>query len=350
MVSAVRIGDRNVGPGEVCYIIAEAGVNHNGDLKLAKQLVDVAVEAKADAVKFQTFKAERVARADAPKAEYQEQTTGRAESQLEMIKSFELPPEAFGALQSHCRHRGITFLSTPYDHESVDLLDSLGVPAFKIASAEMVNLPMLRYIARKGRPIFMSTGMSDLGEVESSVRAVWSCGNRQLVLLHCVSNYPAKLEEVNLRAMGTLAQAFQVPVGYSDHTLGIEVALASAALGACVIEKHFTLDRAMPGPDHRASLDPAGLAAMVAGIRTVELAMGNGIKTPADSEKANQAVMRRGLYARRSLNPGEVLQEEDLIALRPAKGLSPQFIDQIAGRKLRRRLSSGSPLTWSDLE
>lgn len=350
MVAAIEIGGRPVGRGEPCYIIAEAGVNHNGDLKLARQLIDMAVEAKADAVKFQTFKAELVAVSNAPKADYQLETTNIGESQLDMIKSFELPPDAFAELQSYCQERGITFISTPYDHQSADLLDKLDVPAFKLASAEIVNLPLLRHVARKGRPIILSTGMSYLSEVELAVRAITDTGNSQLMLLHCVSSYPAPSADVNLEAMRTLSQAFGVPVGYSDHTPGLEVAFAAVALGASVIEKHYTLDCQMPGPDHRASLEPDELTRMVQGIRSVESALGNGVKIPMDSEKGNRATMRRSLYVDRNLAAGAVLQDEDLIALRPADGISPDQIDAIVGRKIRRALSAGTALAWSDLE
>ena len=349
MVTTVQIGNRKVGAGEPCYIIAEAGVNHNGDLSLARKLIDVAVDAKADAVKFQTFKAELVAIPNAPKAGYQLETTDTAESQMDMIKGFELPPEAFRELQSYCEERGITFLSTPYDKSSVDLLDELDVPAFKVASAEIVNLPLLRHMARKGRPIILSTGMSFLSEVETAIQAITETGNNQLILLHCVSNYPAPSGDVNLGAMRTLAQAFQMPVGYSDHCASLEVAFASVALGASVIEKHYTLDNSMPGPDHRASMEPRELADLVAGIRAVESALGDGVKVPKASERGNRATMRRSLYADRDLAEGTTLQEQDLIALRPATGISPHLIDEVLGRKLQRSITSGTPLDWSDL-
>lgn len=349
MVATIQIGDRKVGVGEPCYIIAEAGVNHNGDLSLARKLIDVAVEANADAVKFQTFKAELVAIPDAPKAGYQLETTDKSESQMDMIKGFELPPEAFQELQSYCDERGITFLSTPYDNDSVDLLAQLNVPAFKVASAEIVNIPLLRHIARKGKPIILSTGMSYLSEVETAVRAILDEGNDQLVLLHCVSNYPAPNADVNLGAMRTLSQAFQVPVGYSDHSSSLEVAFASVALGGTVIEKHYTLDNNMPGPDHRASMEPSELADLVVGIRAVEAALGNGVKAPSDSERGNRATMRRSLYANRDLTEGITLQEVDLVALRPAGGISPDSIDQVLGRTLQKPVASGTPIAWSDL-
>ena len=349
MVAIVQIGDRKVGVGEPCYIIAEAGVNHNGDITLARKLIDVAVEANAEAVKFQTFKAELVAIPGAPKAGYQMETTDTSESQMDMIKGFELPPEAFQDLQFYCKEQGITFLSTPYDKDSVDLLAHLNVPAFKIASAEIVNTPLIRHIARKGKPIILSTGMSYLSEVETAVRTISNEGNNQIVLLHCVSNYPAPNVDVNLRAMLTLSQAFQVPVGYSDHSGSLEVAIASVALGGTVIEKHYTLDNNMPGPDHRASMNPSELADLVTGIRAVEAALGDSVKAPSNSEQGNRATMRRSLYANRNLQEGTTLQEIDIVALRPAGGISPDSIDQVLGKKLQKPVASGTPIAWSDL-
>lgn len=346
----LNIAGRQVGPGHSCFIIAEAGVNHNGDVELAKRLVDVAAEAGADAVKFQTFKAERVISATAPKAEYQLQTTDPSESQLDMARRLELSPEAHRELQAYCQERGILFMSTPFDKESADLLDELGVPVFKIGSGEITNWPFLEYVARKGKPIILSTGMSYLSEVDEAVRVIRDAGCDQLVLLHCVSNYPADPADANLRAMQTMATAFHVPVGYSDHTPGIEVALAAVALGACVIEKHFTLDKNLPGPDHRASLEPHELQALVAGIRTVELALGNGAKRPARSEVDNRLVVRRSLAAASDIPEGTVLRSDMLQALRPASGISPALVEHVVGRRVRRSLKSGQLIAWSDLE
>ena len=275
MLEPFDIGSARIGAGR-CFVIAEAGVNHNGDTEMAARLIDAAANAGADAVKFQTFRAEHVVSAHAPKAAYQRATTGDGEGQLDMVRALELPADSFGALKSHADRRGILFLSTPFDHGSVDLLHKLDVAAFKIASGEITNLPLLRHVAALGKPVILSTGMSYLSEVEAAVRALQSSGLDRLALLHCVSNYPADPADVNLRAMATLSAAFAVPVGYSDHTTGIEVALAAAARGAAVLEKHFTLDRASPGADHRASLEPAELTAMVAGIRRVESALGDG--------------------------------------------------------------------------
>ena len=350
MSDYIKIARRKISHRHPCFVIAEAGVNHNGDVELAKRLVDVATEAGADAVKFQTFKAERVVSATAPKAEYQLQTTDAAESQLDMLRRLELSPEAHRELQAYCQERGVLFMSTPFDEESADLLDELGVPVFKIGSGEITNCPFLEYVARKGKPIILSTGMSYLSEVDEAVRVIHDAGCDQLVLLHCVSNYPADPADANLRAMQTMATAFQVPVGFSDHTPGIEVALAAVALGACVIEKHFTLDKDLPGPDHRASLEPHGLQALVTGIRTVELALGSGAKRPAQSEADNRLIVRRSLAAAFDIPEGAVLRSDMLRALRPASGISPALVEHVVGRRVRRSLMSGQLITWSDLE
>jgi N,N'-diacetyllegionaminate synthase len=262
-MNEVEIAGSAIGFGHPCFVIAEAGVNHNGDLDTALQLVDAAAAAGADAVKFQTFKADRMISVAAPKAEYQMQTTDASESQLDMVRTLELSPQAHRDLSAYSRERGLLFMSTPFDEESVDLLEELEVPVFKIGSGEITNLPFLEYIARKQRPIILSTGMSYLGEVDEAVKELRNAGCRQLLLLHCVSNYPAAPADANLRAMETMRMAFQVPVGYSDHTPGIEVSLAAVALGACAIEKHFTVDKNLPGPDHRASLEPSELAALI---------------------------------------------------------------------------------------
>ncbi|MBI2350899.1 MAG: N-acetylneuraminate synthase [Deltaproteobacteria bacterium] len=346
----VKIGDRYVGDEAPVFIIAEAGVNHNGDVQLAKRLVDVAVDAGVDAVKFQTFNAERVVSATAPKAEYQLQTTNRAESQLDMLRSLELSPDAHYEIQAYCRERNILFISTACDRESVDLLGQLEVPVFKIASAEIPNWPLLEYVARKGKPIILSTGMSYLSEVDEAVRVIRNGGCDQLILLHCVSNYPADLADVNLRAMHTMATVFKVPVGYSDHTPGIEVPLAAVAMGACVIEKHLTLDKDLPGPDHRASLEPGELAAMVSGIRAVELALGQGTKAPAPCESGNRSIMRRSLAAAFDLPKGTIIEANMLEALRPAGCISPNLLEHIVGRTLQRAVRSGELIAWTDLQ
>ena len=344
MVAAVEIAGRKVGPGQPCFVIAEAGVNHNGDLGMAHRLVDVAAQAGADAVKFQTFKAERLAMPDAPKAKYQLQTTDTAESQYEMLRRLELSAEAHRNVVAYCREKGILFMSSPFDEESADFLAELGVAVFKIPSGEITNVAFLAHVARKGKPLIVSTGMSYLGEVETAVRTLEQTGNRDFVLLHCVSDYPARPGDVNLRAMQTMAAAFGVPVGYSDHTPGLEVALAAVALGACVIEKHFTLDRNLPGPDHQASLEPDELAALVQGIRTVEAALGHGRKEPAASEANTTAVARKSLVAARDIPSGTVLTEDLIAVKRPGTGLPPVMKPYLVGRVAQVTIPVGTLL------
>ena len=345
----VEIGHHSVGPGSPCFIIAEAGVNHNGDVESARRLVDVAVEAGADAVKFQTFHAGKLASIDAPKAEYQLQTTPDAESQLEMLRGLELSPQAHRELQAYCAERGVLFMSTPFDNESADLLDELKVPVFKIGSGEITNWPLLEHVAAKGKPLILSTGMSYLSEVDEAVRVIRGLGCDQLILLHCVTNYPAEPADANLRAMQTMAMAFDVPVGYSDHTLGINVPVAAVALGACVIEKHFTLDRTLPGPDQAASLEPNEFSAMVAGIRTVEAALGQAKKEPSPSEMANRRIARRSLAASVDIPAGSVLERHTLTTLRPATGIQPPVLEEILGLRVIRPLNAGQILEWGHL-
>ena len=349
-MNIIAIDNKKIGINQPVFIIAEAGVNHNGDLEMAKQLIDVAAKAGADAIKFQSFKAERVASVLAPKADYQKETSDPYQSQLEMIKNLELSPEEHEQLQLYSRQQGILFLSSPFDEESVDLLNHMRIPIFKIASGEVTNWSFLEYVARKNKPLILSTGMSFLSEVEQAVRVIRQAGCEHLILLHCVSSYPAAPDCTNLRAMKTMATAFQLPVGYSDHTPGIEVALAAVALGACVIEKHFTLDKNLPGPDHKASLDPDELQALVAGIRTVEQALGNGIKQPVSSEEENRIIGRRSLATAATISKGTILKPELVTALRPATGISPVEIDRLIGRKVKQNMPQGSLISWSDLE
>ena len=342
----VELGSRKIGPGYSCFIIAEAGVNHNGDVGLARRLVDVAVEAGADAVKFQTFKADRLVTPDAPKADYQLHAMGGGGSQLEMLRQLELSPEAHRELFSYCRQRDILFMSTPFDEESTDLLEHLGVPIYKIPSGEITNLPFLAYVASKGKPMIISTGMSNLDEVKAAVRTIGEAGNTSVVLLHCVSAYPANPIDANLRAMHTMEKEFDVPVGYSDHTPGIEVALAAAALGACVIEKHFTFDRSLPGPDQGASLDPKELSALVQGVRVVEKALGHARKEPAACEANMAAVVRKSLVAARDIPRGTVLTDELIAIKRPGTGLPPMLRSQLVGRIAKMDIRAGTVLTW----
>ncbi len=340
----ISIGGRSVGKAQPCFIIAEAGVNHNGSFELARQLVGVAVDAGCDAVKFQTFRTEKVCSPFAPKATYQMQATAAEESQVEMIRKLELPFDAFRELHAYCRDRGIIFLSTPFDRESADLLAELPVPAFKIPSGEITNLFFLEYIARKGRPVILSTGMATMDEVAIAVETIRATGNREMLLLQCVSNYPALPSSMNLRAMHTLEEAFGVAAGLSDHTVGTEVAFAAVALGACVIEKHFTLSQELPGPDHRASLEPHDLAKLVKGIRNVESALGDGLKQPADEEMNTAAVARRSLVAARFIPAGAVLTADLLDILRPGTGLPPAMHSQLLGRHARHDIEAGTML------
>jgi N-acetylneuraminate synthase/N,N'-diacetyllegionaminate synthase len=332
------------GPGSV-FVIAEAGVNHNGDLDQGRRLVDAAAAAGCDAVKFQTFRAEALVSRFAPKAEYQRFATRGDESQLEMIRRLELDRAAHVSLQAHCRARGIQFISTPFDPKSADLLSDLNVPLFKIPSGEITNFPLLDYIGRKGKPVILSTGMSYLAEVEAALEVLRGAGAKEITLLHCTSNYPAAPADANLLAMLTLRQAFGVPVGYSDHTLGQEVAVAAVALGATVVEKHFTLHRSLPGPDHRASLEPHELRDLVSAIRNIEQALGDGVKRPTLREEGMRAVARRSIVAASALPAGTVLAAEHLALKRPGTGLPPARLASLVGRVLRRDVAADELLT-----
>lgn len=346
----IRVAHRWIGKGEPVFIIAEAGVNHNGDISLAKQLVDVAAQVGADAVKFQTFKAENVVTKTAPKAEYQRKVADRTHSQLDMLKKLELSEQDFAELKDYCDQRNILFMSTPHDQESIDFLDRLGVSLFKIGSGDITNIPYLRHMARKGKPMILSTGASTLGEVEEAVETILASGNKQLILLHCVSSYPAKAEDCNLKAIQTLANAFKLPVGFSDHTLGIEVSLAAVALGACVIEKHFTLDRTLPGPDHQASLEPTELNQLVQGIRTVEKALGNGLKRPSSEELKNRTVIRKSLVAACPIPAGTIILDHMITVKRPGTGLAPKFKDEVVGRRARVDIAEDQLIDWRMLD
>lgn len=323
-------------------IIAEAGVNHNGDMETARRLVDAAAQAGADMVKFQTFKADRLVTVSANKADYQMQTTGATESQHEMIRKLELSETMHEELIAHCAKRGIEFFSTAFDLESLDYLMSLGMQRVKVPSGEITNLPYLRRIGGFGKPVILSTGMSTLDDIEAALDVLECSGtSREIVtVLHCNTEYPVPMDEVNLRAMQTIASTFRVAVGFSDHTQGIEVATAAVALGACVIEKHFTLDRNMEGPDHRASLEPAELAAMVRAIRNIEAAMGDGIKRPGPSEAKNAAVARKSIVASKAIAKGEIFSEQNITAKRPGTGISPMRWGEILGRPAPRDFSA----------
>jgi N-acetylneuraminate synthase/N,N'-diacetyllegionaminate synthase len=344
----VEIAGRVIGAGGP-FVIAEGGVNHNGSLELALRLVDAAADAGGDAVKFQTFSAEAVVLPSARQAEYQRQRAA-AESQLEMVRRLELPAAAWATLRDRARERGLVFLSTPFDLASVDLLARLDVPAFKVGSGDLTNLVLLRAVAGHGRPLLLSTGMATLDEVAAAVADLRAHGDPPLILLQCTSAYPADAEEANLGAMATLREAFGVPVGYSDHTLGTSVAIAAAAMGAAVIEKHLTLDRGMPGPDHAASLEPGDFAAMVSGVREAAAAVGDGIKAPRPGEADAAAVARRSLVVIRRVAAGEELRADDLDAMRPAGGISPLRLDEVIGRRAARELGERTIIGPDDLE
>jgi N-acetylneuraminate synthase/N,N'-diacetyllegionaminate synthase len=333
----------------VTFIIAEAGVNHNGDINLAKKLIDVAKDAGVDAVKFQTFKAENVVVKDAQKAEYQKETTGKG-SQYAMIKKLELIDYDFKELADYAKENDILFLSSPFDKESVDLLDEINVPVFKVASGEITNFPLLKHIAEKGKPIILSTGMATLGEIEDALRVIRGVGVDDVVLLHCVTSYPAKMEDVNLRVIKTLKLAFELPVGFSDHTPGIIVPIAAVSLGAVVIEKHFTLDKNLPGPDHKASLEPDELKEMVVAIRDVEKALGDGIKLPTKEEEKIKKVARRSVVAKIDIPQGTTIAEDMLDVKRPGIGIAPKYIDIIVGKKAEENIRKDEIVTWKMVE
>ena len=315
------------------FIIAEAGVNHNGSIALAKKLIDTAKNAGADAVKFQTFKAENLVSKTAEKAEYQKETTDSKESQFEMIKQLELDVDTHKELMRYCNEKSILFLSTPFDHDSIELLSDLGLEIFKIPSGEITNLPYLRHIGRLNKKVILSTGMSDIGEIEDALDILIRSGTKKenVTVLHANTMYPTPIEDVNLKAMVTIGNTFDVEYGYSDHTLGIEVDIAAVALGAKVIEKHFTLDKTMDGPDHKASLEPDELKAMVSAIRNIEKAMGSGIKKPSKSELPNMKIVRKSIVAATNIAKGDLFTEDNLTIKRPGNGICPMRWDEILG-------------------
>jgi len=315
-------------------IIAEAGVNHNGSIELAKILIDIAAEAGVDFVKFQTFKAETLVTQTADKAEYQKEITNTDESQFEMIKKLELDRKTHEELIDYCKIKDIQFLSTAFDQDSIELLAELNIPLFKIPSSEITNLPYLRYIGKMGKPIIMSTGMSTLDEVHNALNILIESGAKKdkITILHCNTEYPTPMEDVNLKAMLTIRDELGVKIGYSDHTLGIEVAISAVAMGATVIEKHFTLDRTLPGPDHAASLEPDELKSMVTAIRNIENAMGGGIKKPSSSEIKNMPVIRKSIVAKKSIKKSEKFSEDNLTVKRPGTGISPMEWDNVIAK------------------
>jgi N-acetylneuraminate synthase/N,N'-diacetyllegionaminate synthase len=345
----IEIDNKLVGDEQPIFIVAEIGVNHNGDIRLAKKLIDAAKDAGADAVKFQAFKTEKVVTKYAEKAKYQKETTGLSESQYDMIRRLELKDEEIRELYNYAKKNNIIFLSSAFDKESVDLLDNLGVPAFKVASGEITNFPLLRYIAEKKKPIILSTGMSTIGEIEEALEVIREKGVENIVLLHCVTSYPAKIEDVNLRVIEALRRRFKLPVGFSDHTLGITIPIAVAALGAVLVEKHFTLDRTLPGPDHRASLEPDELKDMVRAVRDVEKALGDRVKKPTKDEERIKKVVRRSIVAKMGIPKGTVITEDMLDFKRPGVGIEPKYLNEIIGKKAKKDIKPDGLITFDKL-
>lgn len=342
------VSGRRVGVGHACFVIAEIGVNHNGDIGMAERLIDASVEAGADAVKFQTFRADRLVVRATPTAAYQAANTGESD-QYALLKPLELDEAAHHRLLDYCARRGIIFLSSPFDLDSIDLLDRLDVPAFKVPSPDCVSEGYLAHMGAMGRPVILSTGMCDIAEVSFGVQTLRAAGTSDIALLHCTSCYPAPAEELNLAAIPAMAAALGLPVGYSDHSDGIAVSIAAVALGATIIEKHLTLDKTLPGPDHKASLEPTEFKAMVDGIRTVEKAIGSPVKGLQPSEKSSRELGRRSLATARAMPAGHRLQPGDLILLRPGTGIAPRLEGAVLGRTLARDVTADCLLTWDDL-
>lgn len=345
----IGIANRLVGDGESCFIIAEAGVNHNGEIKLAKKLVALAAKAGANAVKFQAFKTEDVVTRNAEKARYQKITSTAAESQFEMIRKLELTGEDFEILSAYARVKNILFLATPFDRRSVDMLDKLDVPAFKVSSGDITNFPLLRYIAERKKPIILSTGMSTLEDIEQALNVIRKGGVEEIILLHCVSVYPARVKDMNLRALTTLRRTFELPVGLSDHTQSLTVPIAAWALGACIIEKHFTLRKDLPGPDHSASLESQELRNMISAIRELEVAMGDGIKRPTKEEEENKKDVQRSIVAKTNIPKGTIIIEGMLDVKRPGIGIAPKNLDMIIGRKTKEAIERDELITFVKL-
>ena len=343
----VKIEDKLIGEGEPCFIIAEAGVNHNGSVEMAKKLIDAAKEAGADAVKFQTFQAEDIVTLKSKKAIYQHRA--KEKTQYEMLKNLELSFDEFLELKRYCDNKDIEFISTPYDIKSVEFLNELGVIRFKVASADIINKPLIESIAKTKKPIILSTGMATLGEIERAISLINDFGNEDIILLHCTTSYPTPYEQVNMNVLNTLKRAFGLPVGYSDHTLGIEISVMAVSFGAEVIEKHFTLDRTMDGPDHSASLEPNELEKMVEAIRNVEKAFGSERKEITGEEKKNIFFMRRSIHASEDMKQGEIIKEKNTKITRPFDGIEPWFLVIILGKKIKTNVKKDEPIKWDDL-
>ncbi len=345
----VKVGDRLLGEGEPTFIVAEAGVNHNGRVDVARKIIDAAKEAGADAVKIQAFKTEKLVTEYAEKARYQKKSAHADTTQYQMLKKYELKDQEIEELRHYAKMRNIIFLSSAFDKESVDLLNKLEVPAFKIASGEITDFPLLRYIAQKKKPVIMSTGMSTIGEVAEAIALIRENGSEDIVLLHCVTSYPAKMEEANLRVIEVWRKSFGVPVGFSDHTLGIATPVAAVALGAVLIEKHFTLDKTMRGPDHRASLEPSEFKEMVVVIRDVEKALGDGAKRLTEEEKEIKKLVRRSIVASVNIPRGKVITEDMLDVKRPAAGLEPRYLNRVIGMKAKKNIKCDELVTFDKL-
>lgn len=346
----ITIENKKIGDGKPCFIIAEAGVNHNGTISLAKQLIDVAYEAGADAIKFQLFKTEKFVIPTAEKADYQKKNDSITTSQFQMLKKLEISETNFKKIVAYAKKKKIIFLSTAFDDESIDLLIRLDVPAFKIPSGEITNFPSMKKIAQQEKPVILSTGMSTLEEVREAVAYLQKHGCRDIILLHCTTSYPAPLESVNLRVMDTLHDIFHLPVGYSDHTEGILVPIAAVARGACIVEKHITLDRTLPGPDHAASLEPYELSQMVAAIRNIECALGNNDKKPESCEISNRMVVRKSVVASVNISKGSFLTEAMLTMKRPGTGIEPKHLQELLGKRVKQTIKMNALLTWDMIE
>jgi len=349
MKKTITIGEKCIGNDQPCFIIAEAGVNHNGSLAMAKKLVDVAVRAKADAVKFQTAKAEEVVIDNVEIADYAKRNMGKNTTQLAMIKKLVLPYNDFIILERYCRKKGIIFLSTPHSYDAIDFLDEL-VPAFKFGSGDITNIPALKHAAKKGKPIILGTGMSTLKEIQEAIKAIQSMQNNQIIALHCTTNYPCPVEEVNLRAMITMQKKLDCMVGYSDHTLGVTIPIMAVALGAVVLEKHFTLNRNLPGPDHKASLTPTELAIMVKEIRKTQTALGSFEKKPTTSEKKIMNIVRKSIVTQTDIEKGTRLTMDLLSIKRPGTGIPPNKIDTLIGKKTKQSLKKDRIIQINMLE
>ena len=344
----MKIGNKEIGKNKPTFIIAEAGVNHNGSLSTAKKLVDAAVESGADAIKFQTFKTENLVSKKAKMCDYQISNTGKTQSQFEMLKKLELTKKHHEIIFNYARKKGIIFLSTPFDDESVEFLYELGVPAFKVGSSDTNNIPLLVKIAKKQKPIILSTGMSDLNEIIESVNAIKKY-NKQIIVLHCTTDYPCKLDEVNLNAMKTIGKKCDVLIGYSDHTEGIQVSLSAVALGAKIIEKHFTLDKNMKGPDHKASLEPKEFKKLTESIRNIEISLGSEDKAISDSPKKYIGEIKKSIIAKQDIKIGQKITEDLLIIKRPSYGIEPKYLDKIIGLTAKCDINKDECIQWEYL-